>query len=75
MIGPRLGDVVTADRRSEHPLGVGGVGHDVELVAPTHHTMMSSSTDPSASSSRWVYWARPGAILPRSLVRVRWSAS
>ena len=33
-----------------------------------HHTMMSSSTEPSASSSRWVYWARPGAILPRSLV-------
>ena len=32
-----------------------------------HHTMMSSSTEPSASSSRWVYWARPGPILPRSL--------
>ena len=33
-----------------------------------HHTMRSSSTEASASSSRWVYWARPGAILARSLV-------
>ena len=31
--------------------------------APTHHTMMSSSTEASASSSRWVYWARPGPML------------
>src|SRR5437016_1210871 len=43
--------------------------------SPTHHTMMSSSTDASASSSRWVYCARPGAILARSLVSARWSAS
>ena len=27
----------------------------------THHTMMSSSTEASAGSSRWVYCARPGA--------------
>ena len=33
-----------------------------------HHTMMSSSTDASSASRRWVYCARPGAILPRSLV-------
>ena len=43
--------------------------------AGCHHTMMSSSTDASASSSRWVYCARPGAILPRSLVSVRCSWS
>src|SRR5271166_1991113 len=35
----------------------------------THHTMMSSVTEPS-SASRWVYWARPGPILRRSLVKV-----
>ena len=44
-------------------------------VRSTHHTMMSSSTDPSASSRRWVYCARPGAMRPRSLVRVRWRRS
>ena len=44
------------------------------VVAGCHHTMMSSSTEPSASSSRWVYWARPGAILPRSLVSAACSA-
>ncbi len=43
--------------------------------AGCHHTMMSSSTDASASSNRWVYCARPGAILPRSLVSVRCSWS
>ena len=41
----------------------------------THHTMMSSVTEASASSSRWVYWARPGPILARSLVRVACSRS
>ena len=40
-----------------------------------HQTMMSSSTEPSASSSRWVYWARPGPTLPRSLDSVRCSRS
>ena len=37
----------------------------------SHQTMMSSTTEPSASSSRWVYWARPGATLRRSLVSSR----
>ena len=36
----------------------------------THQTMRSSSTEP-CSSSRWVYWALPGATLPRLLVRAR----
>ena len=36
-----------------------------------HHTMMSSSTEASESSSRWVYCARPGPILSRSLHRAR----
>ena len=40
-----------------------------------HHTMMSSSTDASASSRRWVYWARPGPIFDRSFVKARWSTS
>ena len=38
-----------------------------------HHTMMSSSTEASSGSSRCVYCARPGAILPRSLVS--WACS
>ena len=38
-----------------------------------HQTMMSSSTDASASSSRCVYCARPGATFPRSFVSARWS--
>ncbi len=37
--------------------------------------MMSSATDASVSSSRWVYWARPGPILARSLVSVACSRS
>jgi hypothetical protein len=41
----------------------------------THHTMMSSSTEPSCSWSRWVYCARPGRILPRSLVSIAWRRS
>ena len=39
-----------------------------------HHTMMSSSTPPSVSN-KWVYCARPGSILPRSLVNVFWTRS
>ena len=35
--------------------------------------MMSSTTEPSASSNRWVYWTRPGAIRRRSLLNVPWS--
>ena len=46
------------------------LGMTSKVSASIHHTMMSSSTDPSASSRRWVYWARPGPILLRSLVSV-----
>ena len=41
----------------------------------THQTMMSSSTEASTSSRRWVYCARPGAILARSLVNAHCSRS
>ena len=34
---------------------------------------MSSTTEPSASSNRWVYWTRPGAIRRRSLLNAPWS--
>ena len=51
------------------------LGMTSKTSSSSHHTMMSSSTDASDSSSRWVYWARPGAILPRSLVRAAWRRS
>ena len=51
------------------------LGMTSNTSSATHHTMMSSSTEASDSSSRWVYWARPGAILPRSFVRAACSRS
>ena len=48
-------------------LGITSKTFDASSPSPgCHHTMMSSSTEPSASSSRWVYCARPGATLARS---------
>ena len=41
--------------------------------APTHHTMMSSTTCASSGSSRWVYCARPGPMRSRSLVNAHCS--
>ena len=38
--------------------------------SPTHHTMMSSTTEASSGSSRWVYCVRPGRDLPQ-VVRER----
>ncbi len=46
------------------------LGITSKVWSSTHHTMMSSTTEASSESSRWVYWARPGPILARSLVRV-----
>ena len=48
------------------------LGMTSKVSSAAHHTIRSSSTEPS-SSSRWVYCALPGAILPRSLVSARWS--
>ncbi len=49
-------------------LGITSNRDDPPSSSGCHHTMMSSSTDASSASRRWVYWARPGPILPRSLV-------
>ena len=54
--------VVAADRVA-HRGGVRGVGHDVEGLFVEPPDDESSTTEPD-SSSRCVYWARPGRDLP-----------
>ena len=68
--GPLGGGVGAADGRHAPGAVFEALGMTSKRSSATHHTMMSSSTEPS-SSSRWVYWARPGPIRRRSLVRVR----
>ena len=75
MIARVGGDVVAADRRRRTRSVFEALGMTSKRSSSTHHTMMSSSTEASSASSRWVYWARPGAILPRSLVSAACSRS
>ena len=73
--GTVVGRLVAADRRrAPGRCSTRWASRRTRRRRRCHHTMMSSSTEPSASSRRWVYWARPGAILPRSLVSARCSA-
>ena len=64
------GTDTTATRAVLEALGITS-----KTSSSTHHTMMSSTTEPSASSRRWVYWARPGPMRRRSLERAAWSRS
>jgi hypothetical protein len=50
-------------------------GMTSKISSPVHHTITSSSTEPSESSRRWEYWARPGPTLRRSLESERCSRS
>ena len=65
---PRRGDVRRRRSRRRRRVGVRRVRHDVEalVVDPPHDDVVEHRG--VVSSSRCVYWARPGAILPRSLV-------
>src|SRR5690606_27681344 len=51
------------------------LGMTSKRSSATHQTMMSSTTEASSGSSRWVYCVRPGPILDRSLVSAACSRS
>lgn len=58
----------SAPSAASTPEVLDALGMTSKRCSATHHTMMSSETDPS-SANRWVYCARPGWIFVRSLVK------